>query len=422
MAKNKREIITGIEIGTSAVKVVMGEFLPNDVLAILGAGEAPSVGVCKGEIENAELAGDQLRRAVKQAEESSGLEITELVFLAVTGGHIQTVNNVGTAIIQNPDRRIDDEAVIQAAQAARGYTLVPNKDTLLTTERGYRIDDEREVTNPLGLIGSKLETEVQIVYGDHNRLETSFEVLEGVMGFPPDDIAFSAVASALAVFDPDPGDRWELLIDIGAGVSEYVVFNAHGCYHCGQLTVGCEHIANDLSIGLRLPMVTARAILIDMEKNGCSAVMTPDGRARQMTLEDIGRKKRHIPRSSIERIVELRLRELFEVIRDTLAGEGVLERLTGIRLCGGGALIPGVTELAGDVFRPPVSPATPRLLSGKEDILKSPRYITPVGLVRWGKFVLETEKEKGEKEVGPVVRLGRLLRTTLDQVRDALHW
>jgi cell division protein FtsA len=324
--------------------------------------------------------------------------------------------------VQNPDRRITEEDVINATQAARGYTLPPDKQILHSCERGYSIDDDREVTNAIGLVGSKLEADVQIVYGQHNRLETNCRLLADVMGYAATDIAFSGVASAFAAFAPEDRAKGGLLIDIGAGLSEYVVLSGNGCYHCGQTTIGCDQIANDLAIGLRVPIVTARAILRDMKQLGCSAIMNPDGRARLMAVEGVSTKPRQIPRSSIEQIVELRLRELFEVIRNALQKQQALDRVGGVvKLCGGGALIPDVERLANEVFRLPVTIAKPLLLSGKEDILNSPMYLTPVGLIRWGKLMIDIEEEGDADE-----SLGRVLlsdaRSMFRLVRDALRW
>ena len=422
MAKKRREILTGIEIGTSTVKVVMGEFLPDDVLAIVGVGEAPSLRVSKGEIEEADVVGEQLKRAVRAAETASGMEIDGEIFLAVSGGHVKIVNSIGNTLVQSSDRRICEEDVINAAQAARGYTLPPDKQVLHSCERGYKIDENREVTNAIGIVGSKLEADVQIVYGQHNRLETNCRLLADVMGYAATDIAFSGVASAFAAFDDTDRSKGGLLIDIGAGVTEYVVFSGNGCYHCGQVTIGCDQIANDLSVGLQVPIVTGRAILRDMGEVACSAIMNPDGRARIMTVEGISKKPRQIPRSSIEHIVELRLRELFEVIRADLTKHHALERVGGlVKLCGGGALIPDLDRLANDVFRRPAVVARPLLLSGKEDILNSPLYFTPVGLIRWGKLILEIEEE-GDVDDSLGRSLLRDARSMVRLVRDALRW
>ena len=388
MAKKKREILTGVEIGTSAIKVVMGEFLPDDVISIVGVGKVPSMKVVKGEIVDVNVVQEQLEMALAKAEEASGLEIDE-IFLAVTGAHIQSVNSVGSTMVTSPDSRIGEDDIVTAHRNAHAYHLPPDKKVLHYLDRCYQVDGGNEITNPLGLVGAKLEADVQIIYGQHNRLETNCRMINDAMTYPAEDIAFSGIAAALATFSSEDTEKGGLLLDIGAGVTEYVVLQGPGCFHSGQLTVGCEHIANDLSLGLRLPINKCRKILHDLDQFG-SAVMTPDGHSRLMAVERLAQSPRHIPISTVEHIVELRLRELFETIRMDLEANNALERIgCGIRICGGGAHIPGIDRLVRQVFQMPASIAKPRLLSGKQKMLNSPEFLTPVGLIRWGKMMLD---------------------------------
>lgn len=414
-----RNILTGIEIGTTTIKVVMGEFLPDDVLALVGYGAAPSLKVVKGEVVDADVVREQLERAVLQAEQASGLEITGDIFLAVTGSHIQTVNSVGSTLIHHADRRIREEDAAVAAKSAHGYQLPPDRQVLHYCDRFYRIDDHREVLNAAGLAGARLEADVHLIYGRHNRLETACGMVADVMGYPATDIAFSGVAGAFAAFAPEDVEKGSLLIDIGAGVTEYIVFQGAGCFHSGQVTIGCEHLANDIAVGLNLPHAKARSILREFAQLG-SCVMTPDGRNRVMEIEVLGHKPRRVPVSSMERILELRLQELFEVILADLERHNAQERIGGgVKIAGGGALLPDITRLAQHVMHMPVTIAKPRLLSGKEEIISSPAMVTPVGLLRWGRLALQIAEPR---EVSFWSQFGNDLRRLWSLMRDSFRW
>ncbi|OGV71813.1 MAG: cell division protein FtsA [Lentisphaerae bacterium RIFOXYB12_FULL_65_16] len=393
MSKKKRNVLTGVEIGTSTIKVVMGELLPDDIISVLGAGEVPSLRVVKGEVADANVVQEQLERALVMAEQASGVEI-EALFLAITGNHIHTVNSLGSTMVRTPNHKITEDDIVSAARNAHAYSLPPDQKVLHYFDRVYRIDGLRELANPLGQVGSKLEVDVHIIYGQHNRIETNCSLLADIMGYPATDIAFSAVAAGMAACPQEEVDKGVLLIDIGAGVTEYVVFHGPGCFHSGQVTVGCDHIANDLSLGLRLPMPKCRKILHDLGMLSGSAAMTPDGRNRLMAVESLGQPTRHIPMSTIEQVIEMRLQELMEAIRTDLEANRALDRVaSGIRLCGGGARIAGIDRLVEHVFRMPVTIARPRLASGKPEILEDPRFLVPIGLLRWGRLSLNIGTE-----------------------------
>jgi cell division protein FtsA len=418
MARGKREILTGVEIGSSTIKVVMGEFLPDDVISIIGLGERPSLKVVKGDIVDANLVQEQLMQALADAEKSSGAEIGH-VFLAVTGGHIRCVNSIGSTVVRSSDRTIDENDLMTALRNAKAYNLPPDKRVLHHLDRRYLVDGDREVLNPVGLVAGKLEADIQIIYGQHNNIESNCRMLADVMGYPATDIAFSGVAAGFGTLAHEEMEKGTLIIDIGAGATEYVLFYGPGTFHSGQLTVGCEHIINDLSLGLRLPMPKCRKLLHDLEALGGSAEMTPDGRARLVEVETLTQVRRQIPLATVEHIIELRLREMFEIILGDLRAHHALSRInTGVVLVGGGALIPRVEQLAQRVFNTPVRIGRPRLISGQQEILDSPRYVTPIALLRWGKLSLEI----AESEPAFLEQIKHDVNHAWNIVKQAFRW
>jgi cell division protein FtsA len=220
-------------------------------------------------------------------------------------------------------------------------------------------------------------------------------MIQDLMGYRARDIAFAGVADCFAAFGPEDAEQGHLLIDIGAGVTEFVVFQGNGCYDAGQITVGCDHLANDLAIGLHLPQARCKALVRDMAEMGCSSIVSTEGSDRTVDVRTGSGSGRRIPCASIEKIVELRLGELFQAVREQLERHHALNRIGGgVRLCGGGALIPGVDALARNLLGMPAEIARPRLLSGQQDILDAPHYMTPVGLIRWGRLMLEIDGEE----------------------------
>ncbi len=413
MAKQKRQVLTGVEIGTSSIKVVMGTPLPDDEISILGSAHLPSLKVVKGEVVDAHVVQEQLERALAAAEHASGVDIED-VFLALTGAHIRGINSVGSTMVRSTDRKITEDTVVAAVRNAHAYNLPPDQKVLHYFDRFYCIDDSREVTNPLGLVGTKLAADVHIVFGQLNRLETNCRMVADVVSYPAADVAFSAVAGGFAAFSQDEMEKGGLLIDIGAGVTEYIFLHGPGCLHSGQVAVGCDHVANDLSIGLRLPIPRCRKLLHELDQFG-SAVMEPDGRARLMAVGNLGKKVRHIPVSTVEQIIELRLQELFEAILADLQKHGVADRIgSGVRLAGGGARISGIHRLAQHVFRMPVATAKPHLFSGEEDVVSAPEFVTPLGLVRWGKLMLDISDP-------PPLPLWQQLRVDVRKAWDVLR-
>jgi len=226
--------------------------------------------------------------------------------------------------------------------------------------------------------------------------------------------------AAFAVLGPEDTDKGAVVIDLGEGVTEYIVVNGTTCQHSGQLTVGCEHIVNDLAIGLKLSMKQARAVLHGLGDIG-SAVRTNDRRGRIFEVADGGGRSRRIPVSSIEYIIQLRLTELFDHVRRDLEENNAYGRIGGsVRLCGGGALIPGVEQVAHTVLGLPVEIARARAISGQEEILRSPRFMAPIGMIRWGRAKLDQETVPVRKPL--VDQLRDDLGYVCGVLKNAFHW
>ncbi len=423
-----RDVVTAIEVGTHSVKVVLGEFSPDGTLSIIGAGQEKTNGrVVKGEVVDAVLVQEPLMKAMQTAEESAGGVAIQNIFVVVTGAHIGCVNSIGSTVINSADRYVTESDKVAALDNAANYSMPPDRQPLHYFTRRFMID-RREVDNPVGLHGGKLEADMHIVYGLHARIENGRNLITEVMGpdeQEPKGFVFSPVAAGLAAFSGEEAELGALVIDIGAGVTEYAVFAGRDCcLHTGQITVGCEQLANDLSLGLHLHVQQCREILERLPSLGAKAVMTPDGKARLMEVDaGAGKPKRQVPVSTIEQIIEMRMEELFQKILDDLAERDMMKRIGfGVRLCGGGAQIPQVTELARRVFETPVDMASVRLVNGPMHIVQSPAFTTPIGVLKMGRSLL---REMGASPVsaGRQVQMDwQTVKSFFAELRRAFRW
>ncbi len=393
--RGKRDILTGVEIGTKTIKALVGEFRDGDVLSVLAVVEQPSLGVRKGRIENERQVTDQLVQVFRDLQEAARQEITENIFVAVTGAHVGTVVSSGAVRIRDPEAGVAPDEVESVIATAQTFNLGGQQELLHFCDRPIRLPGGREATYPVGATVSKIETECMLVFGQSQVVDTTRELLRRVLGEVPVCPLFSGVAAGLAALAPDEIDRGALVIDLGSGVTEYAVYRSPGCFYTGQITVGCDHLVNDLHVGLKLESNECAALLRELPHHG-SVVLKDDGGKRRMPVGGGVVNKRMVPVAAVERIIDLRLRELFTIIRDDLDSHNARERIQcGIKLCGGGALLPGIDKLARDIFEQPVDIAIPRLVvADRMPLLQSPRLVTPVGLLRLGRIMMAAEEDE----------------------------
>jgi cell division protein FtsA len=381
--------------------------------------EQPSLGVRKGRIENERQVASQLTQVFRELQQETKLELTDNIFVSVTGAHVGTVISSGSVRIRDPENGIARDEVESVIETAQTFSLGSQQELLHFCDRPIRLPDGREAIMPVGVPASKIEAECMLVFGQSDALETTRELFRHALGDVPVFPIFSGVAAGLAALAPADIEHGALVIDFGGGVTEYSVYRSPGCFYTGQVTVGCEHLVNDLHVGLKLESNECAALLRELPRHG-SVILKDDGGKRRMPVGSGLTSKREVPVATVERIVDLRLRELFTIIRDDLRAHDALERAErGIKLCGGGALLPGIARLAQDVFERPVEVVGPRLVVGERtQLLQSPRFMTPVGLLRLGRIMLANEGE----ESGPFWHLvGSECRRMLAMFKDVFR-
>ncbi len=255
------DLMVGLEIGTAKICVVVGEGRPDGTIKILGVGQAPSRGVRKGEIVDFETAMKCVHEAVVDAEEKSDVMIRS-VYLAVTGSHIQSFNNRGLVTLPE-DREEIDEADVDDVKLNAREVSIPQANTFLhSIIQHYHVDGQEGVLNPVGMLGERLEADFHIIHGVRTRIQNAIRCVRE-LPLDVEDVVFSALAGAQVVLTPNQKNLGALVIDIGGGTTDYILYVDGAIKQSGCLAVGGDHITNDISMGLRIPMTRAEKLKLE---------------------------------------------------------------------------------------------------------------------------------------------------------------
>src|SRR6266478_5419019 len=237
-------LIVGLEIGTSKICAVVGEVNAAGALNLIGLGQSRSRGVRKGEIADAPAVEEDVRNAIVEAEQMADVEIRS-VYLGVTGGHIRGFNNRGVHPVVSADREISEDDVQDVVRNAKTINLPAENSVLHAVRQHFLVDGQDSITNPVGMLGARLEVDVHVVHGRLNRLQNAIRVVKG-MQLEVDEVVFNGLASALALLTNEQKELGALVIDIGGGTTDYAVYANGIIKHTGVLAVGGDHVSNDL--------------------------------------------------------------------------------------------------------------------------------------------------------------------------------
>ena len=374
----------GLEVGTTKVAAVIGETRSDGLLRIIGAGEAPSRGVRKGEVVDIGKITLCLNEAVSMAEEAADREITGVV-AAVTGSHLDSLNNRGGITIPDDRDEIEEDDIHDVEQSALEVSIPAGNVFLHTMIQRYYVDGQEGVEIPLGMLGRKLEAEFHIIHGTKTRIQNNLRCIHEA-NLKPKNVVMSAVASGHAVLDQAEREIGALVIDIGGGTTDYILYREGSVRSSGVLAVGGDHITNDISIGLRVPTKWAEKLKIEQADVGPGA--TSAGGTVQ--IEDPTFAGGEIERSVLNVVAEARMREVFTLLKRRLNFERHAQFIgSGIYITGGTSELKGIVALATEVFGVPARVANPRALSGPSALFESPRFSTAIGLVLYAQAAQE---------------------------------
>jgi cell division protein FtsA len=375
-------VIVGLEIGTSKVCAAVGEINAAGALNLIGLGQSPSRGVRKGEIVDAEAAGEDVRNAIVEAEQMSDAEIRS-VYLGVSGAHIRGFNNRGVHPVVSADRDITEDDVQDVIKNAKAINLPAQNAVLHAVRQHFTVDGQDGIVNPVGMLGARVEVDVHVVHGNTNRLQNPVRVVKGLQ-LEVEAIVFNGLAASLALLTNEQKELGALVIDLGGGTTNYAVYADGIIKHTGVLAVGGDHVSNDLAYGLKVPLGRAEQLKLDH-----GSALVEDGiKGQTITLSnELGLPVKMINLEHLRRVMSVRLEELFQLIEQDITRVGLINYLrAGVFVCGGGARIPGILKLAERIFQLPASLATANSINGIKSALDQPEFATAIGLVKFGSF------------------------------------
>jgi len=380
-------MVVGLDIGTTKVCAIIGQYNENGMMEITGVGTTPSRGLRRGVVINIELTVKSVLNAIEAAEMMSGREVHD-VYTGIAGGHIEGINSRGVVAVTGKNREITKEDVDRVIDAARAIVIPMDREVLHVIPQEFIVDEQGGIKNPLGMIGVRLESEVHIITGAVTSAQNIVRCVNRA-GFKVNDIVLEPLASSKAVLSDDERELGVLLIDLGGGTTDILVYLEGAPYHTGVLSLGGDQVTNDLSIILKTPMESAEKI--KRESGSCRMSLVEE--EEDVVIPGVGgRPPRRIPRKQIAEIIQPRMTEIFGMVKEQIDKKGYLKLLGGgVVITGGGSLLPGTAELASEIFGLPSRIGYPVKLGGLVEEYYNPMFATGVGLVLYGASRSSTE-------------------------------
>ncbi len=384
---NQETMVVGLDIGTTKVCAIIGQYNENGMMEITGVGTTPSRGLRRGVVINIELTVKSVLNAIEAAEMMSGREVHD-VYTGIAGGHIEGINSRGVVAVTGKNREITKEDVDRVIDAARAIVIPMDREVLHVIPQEFIVDEQGGIKNPLGMIGVRLESEVHIITGAVTSAQNIVRCVNRA-GFKVNDIVLEPLASSKAVLSDDERELGVLLIDLGGGTTDILVYLEGAPYHTGVLSLGGDQVTNDLSIILKTPMESAEKI--KRESGSCRMSLVEE--EEDVVIPGVGgRPPRRIPRKQIAEIIQPRMTEIFGMVKEQIDKKGYLKLLGGgVVITGGGSLLPGTAELASEIFGLPSRIGYPVKLGGLVEEYYNPMFATGVGLVLYGASRSSTE-------------------------------
>lgn len=400
-------MIAALDIGTTAVTAAIAEYNENDELEITGLGMAPSSGLRRGVVINIEATLRSVAQAVEAAEQMAGREIDGVV-TGIAGGHIEGINSRGVVAVTGRGREITGEDVSRVIDAAKAVVIPMDREVIHVIPQEFIVDEQGGIRNPLDMIGVRLEAEVHIITGSVTTAQNLVKCINRA-GFRVNDIVLESLAAARSVLTEDEKELGVLLIDMGGGTTDMLLFREGAPYYTNVLPVGGAQVTGDLSIMLKTP--TESAETIKREAGCCYNSLVEPG--EPVIIPGVGgRPPASIDREEICRIIQPRVAETLGMVRDRIESKNYLRYLgAGIVLTGGGALLPGTVELAQEIFGTSARIGQPGNLGGIGAVYQSPEFATVIGLALHAAAQSAPEPVAAERGQGGFLSgLGRWLR------------
>jgi cell division protein FtsA len=375
MAKEYKDLVVGLDIGTHKVMVVVGEIVAGGELRLAGLGVSATSGLKRGVVVNIDATVQSIQQALKEAEMMAACKITS-VYTGITGSHIRGQNSTGMVIVRD-NREVTPTDVARVVETAKAINI-PNDQRLLLVEPQEFIIDGHEVKEPIGMSGSRLEVRVHIVTGAQSAAENIVKCVRRC-GLEVDQLMLNPLASSLAVLSQDEQELGVALVDIGAGTTDVAIFTGGAIRHTAVVPIAGDLITSDIAMALRTPTKDAEDIKVE---SGCAKQLLTDPET-QVEVPSLGdRGPRMLSRQALAGVIEPRVEEIYTLVQQVIRDSGYEEMLSsGVVITGGSAVMAGMVELGEDIFLKPVRRGIPRYSSGLSDMVAQTRAATVMGLM-----------------------------------------
>ena len=376
--KENKNLIVGLDIGTSKIAAIVAEMKPEGGFEVIGMGSSPSRGLKKGVVVNIESTVNAIQRALEEAELMANCKIRD-VWTGIAGSHIRSFNSHGMVAIK--DREVAQNDVDRVVETAKAIPIPTDQQILHVLNQEFVIDGQEDVREPLGMSGVRLEVKVHIVTGAVSAAQNIMKCVRRC-GLEVNDLILQPLASALAVLSEDEKDLGVCLVDIGGGTSDIAVFTQGAIRHTAVIPIAGDQITNDIAMALRTPTKEAEEI---KRRYGCALreLAEPQEMVEVPGVGERGSKK--MSRQTLAEVIEPRVEELYSLVQAELRRSGFEELLSsGVVITGGSAAMQGMVELGEEVFHMPVRLGLPSYTGGLSEVIRNPRYSTGVGLLMAG--------------------------------------
>jgi len=403
MAKEYKDLVVGLDIGTAKVMVVVAEVLPDGELKLAGLGVAPSSGLKRGVVVNIDATVQSIQQALKEAELMADCKITR-VYTGITGSHIRGINSTGMVAVK--DREVTEADVARVVETAKAINISTDQRLLLVEAQEFVIDGQ-DVKQPIGMSGIRLEAKVHIVTGAQSAAENIIKCVRRC-GLDVDRLMLNPLASSMSVLTDDERELGVALVDIGAGTTDVAIFTNGAIRHTAVIPIAGDLITSDIAMALRTPTKDAEEIKIE-SGYAKQLLADPDVQVEVPGLGD--RTPRMLSRQALAGVFEPRVEEIFSLVQQVIRDSGYEEVLSsGIVLTGGSAVMPGMVELGEDIFLKPVRRGVPQYSSALADMVSQPRAATVMGLLAEA----GVDRQRGFK----VSQKSGSVNTLMDRLKD----
>ncbi|ACM34409.1 MULTISPECIES: cell division protein FtsA [Diaphorobacter] len=374
MAREYKDVVVGLDIGTAKVMAVVAEVLPGGELKLAGLGVAPSNGLKRGVVVNIDATVQSIQQALKEAELMADCKI-QRVYTGITGSHIRGLNSSGMVAVK--DKEVTPADVARVVETAKAINISSDQRLLLVEPQEFVIDGQ-DVKEPIGMSGIRLEAKIHIVTGAQSAAENIIKCVRRC-GLEVEQLMLNPLASSQAVLTDDERELGVAVVDIGAGTTDVAIFTGGAIRHTAVIPIAGDLITSDIAMALRTPTKDAEDIKVE---SGYAKQLLADPEA-QVEVPGLGdRSPRMLSKQALAGVIEPRVEEIFSLVQQVIRESGYEEVLSsGIVITGGSSVMPGMVELGEDIFLKPVRRGIPKYSSALADMIAQPRAATVMGLL-----------------------------------------